>query len=180
MGAIALDPTKKYLAVGECGVSPNIALYSLPDLLLYRILRQGTTRSYASLCFNTEGTKLASVGGDPDYLLTVWDWMNERIVLKTKAFSSDVWQVSFAAHDDGQLTTSGAGHIRFWKMASTFTGLKLQGDIGMWCELDASTHHIQASLAELSFLTSRATLNFQTARSCRGRSGVTCCCGKVV
>lgn len=39
-----------------------------------------------------------------------------------QAFSSDVWRVSFAADNDGWLTTSGAGHIRFWKMAETFTG----------------------------------------------------------
>lgn len=25
---------------------------------------------------------------------------------------------------------SGLGHIKFWKMASTFTGLKLQGELG--------------------------------------------------
>ena len=30
----------------------------------------------------------------------------------------------------GMLTSTGTGHIRFWKMAATFTGLKLQGDIG--------------------------------------------------
>ena len=47
-----------------------------------------------------------------------------------QAFSSDVWRVTFNPENGGQLTTSGAGHIRFWKMASTFTGLKLQGQIG--------------------------------------------------
>jgi hypothetical protein len=41
-----------------------------------------------------------------------------------------VYSVRFSPGDDGRLTTSGTGHIRFWKMASTFTGLKLQGDIG--------------------------------------------------
>lgn len=38
--------------------------------------------------------------------------------------------MQFSPHDDGRITTSGTGHIRFWKMANTFTGLKLQGDIG--------------------------------------------------
>lgn len=28
------------------------------------------------------------------------------------------------------LTTSGMGHIKFWKMSNTFTGLKLQGAVG--------------------------------------------------
>lgn len=32
----------------------------------------------------------------------------------------------FSPYFPGSLTSSGTGHIRFWKMASTFTGLKLQ------------------------------------------------------
>jgi len=36
------------------------------------------------------------------------------------------------------LITSGTGHIRFWKMASTFTGLKLQGDIGKFGKVELS------------------------------------------
>lgn len=35
-------------------------------------------------------------------------------------------QVCFSPSFAGQLITSGTGHIRFWKMAATFTGLKLQ------------------------------------------------------
>lgn len=38
--------------------------------------------------------------------------------------------MAFSPDLDGQLVTSGAGHIRFWAMSSTFTGLKLQGFIG--------------------------------------------------
>ena len=38
-----------------------------------------------------------------------------------------VWvQVDFSRYFKGQLLTSGVGHVRFWKMASTFTGLKLE------------------------------------------------------
>ena len=52
-------------------------------------------------------------------------------MLHTKAFGQDVFQVEFSADREGRLCTSGTGHIRFWKMAQTFTGLKLQGDIGV-------------------------------------------------
>ena len=80
--------------------------------------------------FNPDGTLLASIGGNPDYMLTVWNWNNESIVLRSKAFSQDIYRVSFSPELPGQLTTSGTGHIRFWKMALTFTGLKLQGYLG--------------------------------------------------
>lgn len=35
----------------------------------------------------------------------------------------------FSPYFEGLLNTSGTGHIRFWKVASTFTGLKLQGQV---------------------------------------------------
>ena len=94
------------------------------------MLRNGTERAYSHVTFNPTGDKLASVGSSPDYMLTVWDWNSEQIILRTKAFSQEVYRVSFSPENEGQLTTSGMGHIRFWKMAATFTGLKLQGDIG--------------------------------------------------
>lgn len=81
----------------------------------YKKLRGGAIRGYACLCFNSGGDKIASVGTDPDYMLTVWDWKTENPILRSKAFSSDVFRVSFAAGNDGQLTTCGAGHIRFWR-----------------------------------------------------------------
>lgn len=45
-------------------------------------------------------------------------------------------QVSFSPDDEGRLTTSGTGHIRFWRVANTFTGLKLQGEIGKFGKVE--------------------------------------------
>jgi hypothetical protein len=36
--------------------------------------------------------------------------------------AQDVYTLRFSRYFEGTLTTSGTGHIRFWKMASTFTG----------------------------------------------------------
>ena len=38
----------------------------------------------------------------------------------------DVYTIKFSPYFEGILNSCGTGHIRFWKMASTFTGLKLQ------------------------------------------------------
>lgn len=59
-----------------------------------------------------DGKLLASVGGDPDYMLTLWDWQQEHPVLRSKAFSQDVFRVSFSNDLQGQLTSAGIGHIR--------------------------------------------------------------------
>ena len=62
--------------------------------------------------FSSDGDLLASVGGHPDFMLTVWDWQKESTVLRSKAFSQDIYRVSFSPENPGQLTTSGTGHIR--------------------------------------------------------------------
>jgi len=78
------------------------------------------------------------VASAPDYSLAVWDWKNEKIVLKVKANSLDVYTLQFSPTSEGHLVTGGAGHIKFWKMAKTFTGLKLQGDLGKFGKFELS------------------------------------------
>jgi WD40 repeat protein len=138
IGALAVHPSRHYLAVGEKGTQPVIAIFTFPELGLHRILRGGTEEAYSHMDFSGEGDLLASVGGHPDFMLTVWEWKKESIVLRYKAFSQDVFRVSFSPENPGQLTTSGTGHIRFWKMASTFTGLKLQGQLGKFGRTELS------------------------------------------
>ena len=60
-----------------------------------------------------DGKLLASVGGNPDFMLTVWDWEREKTVLRSKAFSQDIYRVTFSPENANQLTTSGTGHIRY-------------------------------------------------------------------
>ncbi|VDQ17650.1 unnamed protein product [Trichobilharzia regenti] len=79
---------------------------------------------------------IATVGCDPDYMLTLWEWRNEQIVLRAKAFSQDIYRVAWSTDLSGVLTTAGVGHIRFWKMAHTFTGLKLQGKLGKFGKVE--------------------------------------------
>ena len=59
-------------------------------------------------------------------MLTLWNWREGQIVLRAKAFSQEVYKVKFSPYEAKRLGTSGTGHIRFWNMAATFTGLKLQ------------------------------------------------------
>lgn len=138
IGSCCIHPEKTHFALGGKGKNPCIYLYEYPSLRLHRILRGGTERAYSCLAFNKQGNKLASVGAYPDFLLTVWDWPQERMILRNKAFAQDVYNVCFSPNSDGFLTTSGLGHIRFWQMASTFTGIKLQGSIGKFGKVELS------------------------------------------
>ncbi len=126
IGSIAVHPNKRFFAVAEKGTSPNIYIYDYKDNnRLYRVMRNGTEFAYAHIAFSKTGSKLASVGSSPDFTLTVWDWMSQKVILKTKASSQEVYRVQFSEFTDENLVTSGLAHIKFWKMASTFTGLKL-------------------------------------------------------
>ncbi|CAJ1397957.1 unnamed protein product [Effrenium voratum] len=132
IGAVAMSPDGVYFAAAERSItsSPHVYIYSFKTMRLYRILRKGTTRGYASVAFSPhDKNHLAALGCAPDYLLSVWDWRNERLLLKCKAYGQDVTSIRWGQFP-GMLTSVGVGHMRFWKMALTFTGLKLQGDLG--------------------------------------------------
>ncbi|XP_072470087.1 cilia- and flagella-associated protein 44 [Notamacropus eugenii] len=130
IGALAVHPDKTYFVLAEKGFYPNVIIYDYPNLRPYRILRGGTDETYAYASFNFTGSLLATVGGYPDYTITIWNWKEEQPILRTKAFSQDVFKVTFNPENEEQLTTAGSGHIKFWLMALTFTGLKLQGFLG--------------------------------------------------
>ncbi|KAG5450601.1 Cilia- and flagella-associated protein 44 [Clonorchis sinensis] len=138
IGAFSVHPEKIVIAVAERGETPPVCIYRYPNLELYRMLTEGTQKEYSACQFSPDGEYFASVGGDPDYMLTLWDWRNEQIVLRAKAFSQDIYRVAWSADLPGVLTTAGAGHIRFWKMADTFTGLKLQGKLGKFGKTELS------------------------------------------
>ncbi|CAF4862679.1 unnamed protein product [Pieris macdunnoughi] len=109
---------------------PLILMYTWPQMEIDAVLRDGTSNAYSILDFSPDGELLASVGKEPDYNLTIWNWKRHRILLRTSAFTFDVNAVMFSPYCPGQLTTAGAAHVKFWKMATTFTGLKLKGELG--------------------------------------------------
>ncbi|RKP03307.1 hypothetical protein CXG81DRAFT_24082 [Caulochytrium protostelioides] len=144
IGALALHPTFRFIALAETNTDgPLIYVYRYPEMVLFRVLEGGSATGFACLAFSPApregspsgqehepGAVLASIGIAPGYLLTLWNWRDQKITLRSKAFSQDVYNFAFAPDDPTQIVTSGVGHIKFWKMSSTFTGLKLQGTLG--------------------------------------------------
>lgn len=79
-----------------------------------------------------------SQGGDPDYTFIFWNWQKSEITLKCKSYNRDVYNVTISPSLSGYLVTSGLGHIKFWKISETFTGLKLKGEIGRFGQTEIS------------------------------------------
>ena len=102
-------PQNRYFVVGEKSWQepPNAYIYQYPSLTLEQTLEHGTEQAYSAAAFNQAGDRLATVGSYPDYMLTVWDWRSGCTLLRSKAFSQEVYRVSFCPYADGALTTSG-------------------------------------------------------------------------
>ena len=132
---MAVSPCGKWIAVGEHTADPSkeaprVFIYQFATTKLHRILRKCSERGYVCAAFCPHNPdQLATLGAGPDFLLCVWQWRDEKIMLKCKAYGQEVFQVRWGQFP-GQLITTGIGHIRFWKMATTFSGLKLQGALG--------------------------------------------------
>ncbi|CAD7971385.1 unnamed protein product [Amoebophrya sp. A120] len=135
VGAVQISPDGAYLAIAESSIEPleqppRIFIYQFQTMKVHRVLRKCSEKGYVGVSFSPHNEdQLASLGAFPDYLLTVWNWKAEKIMLKCKAYGQDIFQVRWGQFP-GQLVTTGVGHIRFWKMATTFSGLKLQGALG--------------------------------------------------
>ena len=141
VACVALHPNEAlFLAAEKCKHrAPNVYIYRHLGggaAELHRVLRGGTEHAYSAAAFTPDGATLATVGSAPDYMLTIWDWRAERVVLRCKAFSQEVYTLAFSPRLAGHLVTCGTGHIRFWKMADTFTGLKLVGALGKFGKVE--------------------------------------------
>lgn len=88
--------------------------------------------------FSENGDYLCSQAGGPDNTLTIWDWKKSKIVLRTKSHTQNVYVCRFSDFIPNHLVTAGSGHLKFWKMAKTFTGLKLLGQLGRFVKTEIS------------------------------------------
>lgn len=124
---------------------PTIFVYNVTDSsnenssfdLMQRLIG-GAELEYSCININKNRDKLCSVAASPDYTLAIWDWRKGIILLRAKAFGQDVYNAQFSYFDDTRVYTCGNGHIKFWTMANSFTGPKLQGDIGKFGRFNLS------------------------------------------
>jgi len=87
IGCFVVHPTRATLAVGETGRAPKVCIYDYPNFDLIKVLRNGAARSYSCMSYSRTGQKLATVSGSPDFLLSIWDWDKEQMLLQSKVGS---------------------------------------------------------------------------------------------
>lgn len=94
------------------------------------VCEEGTETAYTYVDYSADGEMLVSQGGQPDYMITLWKWKSGSVILRARSFSNTVYKVTFSQYNMGMLSTCGVGHIKFWQICETFTGLKLVGEHG--------------------------------------------------
>ena len=122
-------------------------------------LKCGAQKTFCFLNYSPSGELLASQSGESDYLLTIWNWSDERVVIRAQAHVNDVYKIIFSPYQTGLMSTCGRSHIKFWKMIDTFTGLKLKGEIGRFgnrdiCDIIAAEILPDQTVYESDFLNS--------------------------
>lgn len=88
--------------------APKAYIYQFPSLVIEQTLEHGAEKAYSAAAFSSTGDRLATVGSYPDFMLTVWDWKSGCTLLRSKAFSQEVYCVSFCPYSEGALVTSGS------------------------------------------------------------------------
>lgn len=121
------NPAYNYLTIAENGQQPPIIIYDYPSMEVISCCEGGTEQSYTYVDYSADGEMMVSQGGSPDFMITIWQWRQGMIVLRSRSFQNTVFRAQFSLSNAGQLTSTGVGHIKFWKICETFTGLKLEG-----------------------------------------------------
>lgn len=103
------------------------------------ICKNGSEQCYTFINYNQTGDRMVSHGGAPDNSITIWDWKKATILLKCKNGHDGLAAiVAFSAYNSNQLVSAGIGHIKFWSICQTVTGLKLKCDRGRFEKRDVS------------------------------------------
>ena len=145
IGCIATSTKLNQLFIG-INKSPSIIVCSLEDFTVQTELICGSSTGFVCLDVSTDGRRLCSVGTGPISLITIWDLENKSPILSAKIYRQEVMRAIFSPYSNDQITSYGKGHVKFWNITNTFTGLKLQGDVGKFGRIDpgniTSTIHL--------------------------------------
>ncbi|KAM7351532.1 cilia- and flagella-associated protein 44 isoform 2-T2 [Cochliomyia hominivorax] len=129
---------QNFLTIAENGPNATVFIYEYPSHNIHVKLEGAAKQQFTCGSYNYTGEIFASQAGYPDYMLTIWNWQKAEIILRSKAFQNDVLHIHFSQFNPILLVSCGLSHIKFWKMSHTFTGLKLQGDLGRFGKTDFS------------------------------------------
>lgn len=83
--ALTLHPNGRYVATGQIGKAPYIAIWDSETMETVAILKDFHERGISALGFSNDGKQLVSVGLDDSHTIALWEWEKGRLVTSDKA-----------------------------------------------------------------------------------------------
>ena len=129
MTALALAPSKKYLAVCERAETAQISIYHVASQKRTKVLPTATSPlegsesdHFVTAAFSADSKLLAAVTGD--FCLVLWLWDKGRLLAMQKSITlppptngpAAVSRVSFNPTDGNMLATSGTRLLKLWRV----------------------------------------------------------------
>jgi len=114
--SLALHPDGQTVATGQVGKKPYICVWDSSNLQTLSILKDVHSHGIASVSFNDNGERLASVGLDSSSTLAVWHWKSGRSLSTAKGHTDRVFDIAWEVGSDNKLVTCGVKHIKFWTL----------------------------------------------------------------
>ncbi|OQS03517.1 microtubule-associated protein, partial [Thraustotheca clavata] len=135
--SLSMSSSGRFVATGERGKKPSIRVWDAQSGELLCTLKGYHSRGVLSLAFALDEKTLASIGGDDDHSIGIWEdkggaWSNGLLMASCKGDKS-VNLFALSAPQPGFFVTGGAKHILFWSVqGKTVTSSKGQfGKLGV-------------------------------------------------
>eukprot|EP00884_Botryococcus_braunii_P010879 jgi/Botrbrau1/19793/Bobra.0124s0041.1 len=122
--ALALTPSRRYLAVAERAERGVVTIYDVSMLKRRKVLvsSDSSCKEVVSVAFSADGKMLAAQGGAPDWTLTVWLWEKAKVVASIRssnAAGSPITQVLFSpagvGESGGIVSVVGPSIFKMWR-----------------------------------------------------------------
>mmetsp|Transcript_155 Transcript_155/g.483 ORF Transcript_155/g.483 Transcript_155/m.483 type:complete len:1201 (-) Transcript_155:691-4293(-) len=122
--AMAVSPSKKFVAVAERSERGVITVFDLHSLKRRRLLTTTETaaREFVCLAFSPDSKFLMAQGGAPDWTLVIWAWEKAKFISAAKtatAPNAAMYQCSFSTTDNNLICVTGNGVFKLLKLTDS-------------------------------------------------------------
>jgi len=118
--ALAIHPSRKYVATGQVGKDPLICVWAASDCSLIAKFRLGkNTRGVKCLGFSNSGKYLAAVGDDNDHTIVTWDWEEGHKIASAVGGTDAILDLNFCSTQDNMFATVGKRGVAFWTIGTS-------------------------------------------------------------
>eukprot|EP00744_Colponema_vietnamica_P001225 GILI01002055.1.p1 GENE.GILI01002055.1~~GILI01002055.1.p1 ORF type:complete len:1251 (-),score=376.19 GILI01002055.1:222-3974(-) len=119
--ALAVSPSKRYLAVAEKGERAMVTVYDLVTMKKRKMLStpEVQSREFVSICFSQENKFLLTQGGAPDWTLVYWAWDKVKptaFIKVSNAQGAPIYNCSFNPTDSTLVCVTGNTIFKYFRV----------------------------------------------------------------